>query len=230
MQKEVHRANTRGISDHGWLSSRFSFSFADWYQPLRMGFGALRVLNDDTIAPKSGFPPHSHKDMEIITIVSEGAVTHKDSMGNSFEVPEGDVQVMTAGTGVTHAELNERRTPLALFQIWILPREKSVAPKYAQKTFGYGREKLLVSPDGRDESLQITQDAFITKVTLEAGESYTYSVKEKHNGVYVFVVRGGLQVCGETLEERDALGVWEVGVVEGVAQSNAELLLIEVPK
>lgn len=230
MQKEVHKANSRGISDHGWLSSRFSFSFADWYQPLRMGFGALRVLNDDTIAPESGFPPHSHKDMEIITIVTEGAVTHTDSMGNSFEVPDGDVQVMTAGTGVTHSEFNERRTPLALFQIWILPKEKSAVPKYAQKAFGNNREILLVSPDGRDGSLQILQDAYITKVTLQAEETYTYFVKEKNAGVYVFLVRGGLRVCDETLEERDALGIWEVDEVDSVALGDAELLLIEVPK
>lgn len=230
MKKELHRANFRGRSDHGWLSSHFSFSFADWYEPERMGFGALRVLNDDTIAPLSGFPPHSHKDMEIITIVTGGAVTHKDSMGNSFEVPQRDVQVMTAGTGVTHSELNERRTPLTLFQIWILPKEKNAAPKYAQKTFGHSREKLLVSPDGRDGSLQIMQDAFITKATLQAGESYTYSIKEKKNGVYVFLVRGGLCVCDETLEERDALGVWEMEEIEVVAQSESELLLIEVPK
>lgn len=227
----VHRADSRGRGDHGgWLKSRFSFSFADWYEPTRLGFGALRVINDDTIAPASGFPPHSHADMEILTIVTAGAVSHKDSLGNTERVPAGDVQVMSAGTGVTHAEYNESSSEeLSLFQIWITPKERSIAPRYAQKSFASGRIELLVSPRGEAGSLAINQDAYITRAVLAAGETLDYKLHDATHGVYLFILSGSIRAAGATLGERDALGVTEAREVRIEAVSASEALILEVP-
>ncbi len=225
----LHRADKRGKGEHGWLSTRYSFSFADWYEPTRMGFGALRVINDDTIAPASGFGMHSHKDMEIITIVMSGTVTHKDSIGNTGTVPAGDVQVMSAGTGVTHSEYNESADqPLTLFQIWIMPKERNIAPRYAQKSFS-AESALLVSPDGREGSLSIAQDAFISRVYLGAGETLSYAIKGEGNGVYVFIVDGSANVEDVELHARDALGVSGVQAISIASPGNVSLLVIEVP-
>jgi redox-sensitive bicupin YhaK (pirin superfamily) len=229
MEKVVHRAENRGKGDYGWLTTRYSFSFADWYEPARMGFGALRVINDDTIAPSSGFGMHSHKDMEIITVVTHGAVTHKDSLGNTGVVPAGEVQVMSAGTGVTHSEYNDSRdTPLSLFQIWIVPDAKSIAPRYDQKSFGQKEgATLLVSPDGREGSLSIRQEAFITRV--RAGTPFTYAVTTAGNGVYLFLIDGSVVVDGVSLGARDALGVTDAAAVTIEPKGAATFLIIEVP-
>lgn len=229
MQKTLHRKEERGVSEHSWLSSRFSFSFAEWYEPTRMGFGALRVLNDDTIAPHTGFPPHPHRDMEIITIVMRGAVTHVDSMGNRYKVSAGEVQVMSAGLGVTHAETNDENEPLELFQLWILPREKNQPPRYAQKAFDGDGQLLLVSPDGREGSLSIGQEAFITKQNIAAGNAYMYPLYSKGNGVYVFMVKGRARVADENLQAKDGLGMWDTESVGIEAKEDTEVLFIEVP-
>jgi redox-sensitive bicupin YhaK (pirin superfamily) len=217
------------MGEHGWLSTRFSFSFADWYDPNRMGFGVLRVLNDDTIAARNGFGMHGHRDMEIITIVTKGAVTHEDNMGNTGLVPAGDVQVMSAGTGVVHSERNDSSSEsLELFQIWITPREKGIAPRYAQRSFS-GINALLVSPDGREGSLAIMQDACITRVRVEPGMPFRYSLFSSGNGVYVFVVAGEVSIDETTLHTRDALEILDTEdfLVESVV--SATLLIIEVP-
>lgn len=229
MKSEIHRAHTRGVSEHGWLSSRFSFSFADWYEPTRMGFRALRVINDDRIAPNSGFGPHGHRDMEIITIVTGGAVTHGDSMGNQGEVHAGEVQVMSAGSGVVHSEVNASLdTELTLFQIWIATRDKSIAPHYAQKPFPSG-DALLVSSDGREGSLQIMQDAFITRKVMAADQETIYTLTDATHGVYVFVVSGKIQVADSELAARDAIAIEDIETIQIHAQEDSELLIIEVP-
>lgn len=229
MKTEIYRAEDRGVSEHGWLSSRFSFSFADWYEPTRMGFRSLRVINDDRIAPNSGFGPHGHRDMEIITIVREGAVTHGDSMGNQGTVGAGEVQVMSAGSGIVHSEVNASPdTELTLFQIWIATREKGIAPRYDQRAFPDGTQ-VLVSPTGEEGSLQIMQDAYITRVVLTSGESYTYTLKDATHGVYVLVVEGQVTIGAEELRTRDALSIEEVGQVDIHATSESTLLVMEVP-
>ena len=222
-------ADERGKGEHGWLSTRFSFSFADWYSPDRMGFGALRVLNDDTIAAASGFGLHGHKDMEIITIVTKGAVTHEDNMGNVGTVPAGDVQVMSAGTGVVHGERNDSLSEsLELFQIWITPREKGIAPRYEQKAFPEP-SALLVSPDGREGSLRIQQDAFITRANIEPGIPLEYALHKAHHGVFVFLVEGEIAIGIDTLHTRDALEIKDAQDFLIEAKNPSTVLLIEVP-
>ncbi|MFZ2832149.1 MAG: pirin family protein, partial [Minisyncoccia bacterium] len=211
MKTILHKASSRGIAEHGWLHSRFSFSFAEWYEPTRMGFGVLRVINDDVIDAHSGFGKHPHRDMEIITIVTEGAVSHEDNMGNIYEVPAGDVQVMSAGTGVLHAEFNKGDTTLKLFQIWITPREKHLAPRYDQRSFGVVKKnevELLVSGDLNTDALYINQDAYISRVFIEVGNSVQYSLYNSKNGAYIFVIRGRIHVADYDIGDRDALGVW----------------------
>ncbi len=232
MRVVFHSADSRGTADHGWLRSRFSFSFAEWYDPERMGFGALRVINDDWIAPKSGFPRHGHRDMEIITIVTAGAVTHGDSMGNTGAVGAGEVQVMTAGTGVLHSEANGGSDPLILFQIWILPRMTGSSPRYDQRAFALpesGTSRLLVSPDGRDGSLMIHQDAFIRRVAVAPGASMEVALAMPGNGAYVLVVAGRAQVAGVELGPRDAVGVAEATSLTIEATEATDVLVIEVP-
>lgn len=228
----IHPAEDRGVGEHGWLHTRYSFSFADWYDPRKMGFGKLRVLNDDVIDPHSGFGAHPHANMEIVTIVRKGAVSHKDSMGNTYKVPAHDVQVMSAGTGVVHSEYNNEDEPLELFQIWIEPMTKNIAPRYAQKSFGvqntYGAE-LLVSPDGREGSLSINQDAFISRIVCD-DKPFEYVLKNPEHGAYIFVVEGVVKIDGDVLNSRDALGLQ--GVEKVSLESNkagAEILIFEVP-
>lgn len=229
MQTIVYPKDSRGIAEHGWLSSRFSFSFAHWYEPTRMGFGALRVLNDDSIAPSSGFGMHPHANMEIITIVTKGAVVHEDSMGNKGEVRAGEVQVMTAGTGVVHAERNESTIePLELFQIWITPRAAGLHPRYDQKAFA-DDATLLVSPDGRQGSLQIMQDAFIDRLSLAAGEEISHVVRTSGNGLFIFLVSGKVRAAETVLSARDAVGVHDVDYVLLKAEQASVVLIIEVP-
>ncbi len=233
MNTVIHRAHERGVSELGWLSSRFSFSFADWYNPERMGFGALRVINDDTIAPNSGFGRHPHRDMEIITMVMSGTVTHEDSEGNRGSVSSGEVQVLSAGVGVFHSEYNNSPTEeLKLFQIWISPNITGATVHYAQKNFDYihavETELPLVTPFGKatNGELMINQNAWITRVRL-TDESFEYHLKQKENGAYIFVVTGNCSVAGNALSEKDAIGVWDTTVV--VVSGEAVLLIIDVP-
>lgn len=229
----LHRAGKRGKSDIGWLSSRFSFSFAEWYEPTRIGFGALRVINDDTIAPASGFGMHPHSNMEIITVVTAGAVTHQDNTGNHGVVAAGDVQVMSAGRGVLHAEYNDSPDELLkLFQIWIRPNVGNAPVRYEQKSFDLmktaAREVPLVAPLGRAEKgeLMINQDAWITYAHTGA-EPFEYRLKQEGNGVYVFVIDGTCTVAGNELAARDALGVSDTPSVS--ISGEAKLLLLDVP-
>ncbi len=229
MTTKRYPADERGRGEHGWLSTRYSFSFSDWYNPDRMGFGVLRVLNDDTIAAARGFGFHGHKDMEIITIVTKGTVTHEDNMGNKGIVPAGDVQVMSAGTGVVHGERNDSLSEsLELFQIWITPREKGLAPRYEQKAFS-DVSALLVSPDGREGSLRTQQDAFITRAKVEPGIPLEYALHKAHQGVFVFLVEGEITIGIDTLQARDALEIEGAQDFLMEATITSTVLLIEVP-
>ncbi|MDB5189454.1 MAG: hypothetical protein JWL82_411 [Parcubacteria group bacterium] len=229
----LHTAKERGGADHGWLKTRHSFSFAHWYEPTRMGFGALRVINDDWIAPHEGFGAHSHKDMEIITLVMQGTLTHEDSMGTLGVISAGDVQIMSAGTGVTHSERNDGDEPLELFQLWIEAKEKGIAPRYGQNELHLSEQgpglTLLVAPLDTPEVLTINQDAYIYYGTLDETHPLEYALHAPANGVYVFVIDGTLTVAGETLSPRDALGVTDATSLSLSSSSVSQFLLFEVP-
>lgn len=231
MESILHRASDRGRGDYGWLNTRYSFSFADWYEQSRMGFGVLRVINDDRIAPHSGFDTHGHRDMEIITIVREGVLTHRDSMGNTGVIGAGEVQVMSAGTGVTHSEKNEGDVPVTLFQIWMLSKEGSIEPRYAQKYFptSHNAISLLVAPTDTHGALPINQDAYISRALLDKEHPFVYTLKDATHGVYVFVVEGTLTIKNETLSDRDAIGIWGIKEINLATSAKAEVLIFEVP-
>lgn len=216
----------------GWLTTRYSFSFAHWFDPKRMGFGVLRVLNDDRIAARSGFGEHSHANFEIITIVQKGAVTHKDSLGNTKKVSAGEVQVMSAGRGVTHAELNNESEFLELFQIWIEPNVLNVEPRYDQKSFSTAERKdvwqTIVSNGSIHGSLAIYQDAFLSLIEVSDVKPISYTLKKGGNGVFLFVIEG-VVVCGEhRLDSRDALAIQQTQEIS-IQSSKALVLAIEVP-
>jgi redox-sensitive bicupin YhaK (pirin superfamily) len=234
MKTVLHKADTRGKADHGWLNTRFSFSFAQWQDPERIHFGALRVLNDDYIAEGMGFGMHPHDNMEIITIPMSGQLEHKDSMGNTGIISKGEVQVMSAGTGIYHSEYNKNKDqPVSLFQIWIFPDKKNVTPRYAQKEFDFSTLKnsfrTIVSPMGSEEGLNIHQNAWFSIGKLDKESTYTYELKDKTNGVYAFIIEGSASINNEKLERRDALGISETEKIEIKADSNLEILLIEIP-
>lgn len=229
MKLFLDTSNERGKGDYGWLTTRYSFSFANWYNPSKMGFGKLRVLNDDIIAPDQGFGKHGHKNMEIITVVTRGEVTHTDSMGNSYIVKAGDVQVMSAGTGVFHSEFNQSTsTPLELFQIWIEPKEYDIAPRYHQKSYNFHTIKNTTLTLVGESALSINQDSSIEYGALDSSSSLTYTLKNKEYGIYVFVIEGSVSLCGQTLGKRDAVGISDVDSVEIVAHEDSTFLIIEV--
>ncbi len=234
MKHIIHTANSRGHVQQGWLDTHHTFSFADYYDPERIHFGNLRVLNDDTIAGGNGFGMHPHRDMEIITIPLSGMLTHKDTMGNMGMITAGEVQVMSAGTGVTHSEFNYSPLPVSLFQIWIFPKQWNVTPRYEQKRFDTEQRKgawqLLVSPDGREESTWVHQDAFLSIVDLSGGGEILYRFHKKGNGVYFILVEGEISIQGHQLQKRDAIGIWETDALLDIqAAKQSTLLAIEVP-
>lgn len=234
MQKVMHRAHERGVGEHGWLSTRYSFSFADWFNPLRMGFGALRVLNDDTIEPLGKFGMHPHENFEIVTVPLTGAVTHEDNLGNKGVVHANEVQAISAGSGVLHSEYNASDTEtLRLFQIWIEPNVRNVSPRYSQAAFlpavRANAWQVLASGDAVAGSVPLYQDARIARAHLAAGTSLTYERAYAENGIYAFVIEGTVTTLDTRLAERDALGVTGVSSLAFQAQGTAELLVIEVP-
>ncbi len=234
MKSVLHRAKDRGYAEHGWLKTHHSFSFASYYDPAKMGFGALRVLNDDVIAPGAGFGKHPHDNMEIITIPLSGSLKHEDSMGNSAVVETGEVQVMSAGTGVFHAEYNASPSePLSLFQIWIETREQGVTPRYDQKRFASdafnGAFVSVVGPIGTEGLLGIHQDAWVSLGQFVAGSEVTYTVREPGHGVYIMVTSGSVTIGDTVLEARDAIGITEATEVGVRVDTDASLLVLEVP-
>ncbi len=236
MAKHVlHKSASRGIADHGWLRSRHTFSFAEYYDPDRMHFGALRVLNDDEVAPGMGFGTHPHDNMEIVSIPLEGDLEHKDSMGHTAVIRKGDVQAMSAGTGITHSEYNHNKDrPVKFLQIWIFPDKRNVEPRYDQVTIDEAQlnNNLLqvVSPHAGEPGIWIHQQAWFHLGRLEKDFRTGYRLKRKGNGVYAFLLRGSATIGDQLLEERDGLGTWEADALDIAAgPAGAELLLMEVP-
>jgi len=230
----IHKANTRGHADHGWLNAYHSFSFASYRKPERMNFGVLRVLNDDTVAGGMGFGTHPHDNMEIITIVFEGELIHKDSMGNSSIIKAGDIQVMSAGAGIQHSEVNNLpQQAVKLLQIWLFPNQKNVTPRYQQISLNKANRKnklqQVLSPDKNDEGVWIHQSAWFYLSILEGGKEVTHTIKQKTNGVYIFILSGKLIVNNETLEARDAIGITETDLITIKAESDAEFLVMDLP-
>jgi redox-sensitive bicupin YhaK (pirin superfamily) len=230
----LHKADTRGHADHGWLNAYHSFSFASWYNPDRVQFGSLRVLNDDTIAAGMGFGEHGHDNMEIITIPLEGDLAHKDSMGNAETIKTGDVQVMSAGTGIRHSEFNPNADQQTkLFQIWLFPRTRNVEPRYQQITLDTTEQKnnfaQILSPNPDDDGVWIHQDAWFHLADFEAGFSKKYELKKEKNGMYVFVISGTITVDGQELETRDGLGITNFKTLDIKATTDAKFLLMEIP-
>lgn len=235
MKTILHKAATRGHANHGWLNSYHTFSFAGYHNPERVHFGVLRVLNDDTVAGGMGFGTHPHENMEIISIPTSGDLEHFDNMGNKQVIRQGDVQVMSAGTGIQHGEKNKNHDKeVKFFQIWVFPNQKNVTPRYDQQSFAdadkHNNLLTVVSPLGSaDGGLQIHQDAWFSLGKLDKGFTTTYELKKKDNGVYAFLVEGRVTINGEQLERRDGLGILDITALEIRADENAELLLMEVP-
>ena len=229
---EIRKSEERGHADHGWLNTRFTFSFADYYDPKHEQFRTLRVMNDDRVAGGGGFPTHPHRDMEIVTYVLEGALQHKDSMGNGSVIRPGDVQYMSAGTGVAHSEFNASKTePVHLYQIWMLPEKQGLKPAYDQKNFSEaekrGKLRLVASPDGRDGSVKIRQDNELYATLLGKGEAVKHELKpERH--AYVQVARGSVKLNGTKLEEGDGAAISAEKTVELTGVDNAEVLLFDL--
>ncbi len=233
MNTVVHKADSRGLANHGWLKSRHTFSFAGYYNPERVHFGALRVLNDDQVAGGQGFGTHPHDNMEIISIPLQGDLEHKDSTGRNEVIKQGDVQIMSAGTGISHSEFNHNRDKDVHFlQIWVFPKERDIEPVYGQKTFlpedRINKWQTVVSPTDKS-ALWINQDSTFSLANLEEGTELEYEVKQPGNGVYFFVLNGEVEAAGEKLDSRDAVGVSEVDSFKVKAGSKAEVLAIEVP-
>ncbi len=235
MKSILYPANTRGTADYGWLKANYSFSFANYYDPSRIHFGALRVLNDDFIAPGMGFGRHPHDNMEIITIPLEGAVAHEDSTGTSGVVGVGEVQVMSAGTGIFHSEKNaSAKEALKLFQVWVMPKHKDIEPRYDQRKFDVSEYKnqwkTLVSPLGTDiDSLQVNADTYFNMTKSDAGKSLSYEFHQENQGAYIMVVDGEIEVDGKILSRRDAVGITETKNLEIKFNKESQVLLIEIP-
>lgn len=232
-QTVIHKAETRGGADHGWLKSYHTFSFAGYYNPERVHFGALRVLNDDMITGGTGFGEHPHDNMEIISIPLEGSLKHKDSMGNEAIIRKGEIQVMSAGTGIYHSEYNGDKTePGKFLQIWVFPNKRNVEPRYDQQQIDFELKNQFIqilSPNQDDAGVWIYQNAWFNWINFDAGHTDTYKLNDTKNGVYAFVIKGDASINGESLNERDGFGIWNADSFEIKADSDAQVLLMEVP-
>jgi redox-sensitive bicupin YhaK (pirin superfamily) len=236
MAKTVfHPSDKRGHAQHGWLDAHHSFSFASWYDPTKVHFGALRVLNDDIIDGGKGFGRHPHDNMEIITIVLDGKLEHKDSMGHAQQIVPNEVQVMSAGSGVTHSEYNpDPDNKTNLLQTWIFPNKENVQPRYDQKMYPESERvnqlQTIVSPiDSDDPGMKINQDAWIYRTTLDSGKSLTLNMHTKDHGAYIFVIEGKINTGGQALGKRDALGISETDSLEITATEKSDVIIFEVP-
>jgi redox-sensitive bicupin YhaK (pirin superfamily) len=233
MKTILHKAYERGHANHGWLDSYHSFSFANYYEPSKIHFGALRVLNDDTVKAGYGFSKHPHDNMEIVSIPLFGDLEHKDSTGRHEIIRENDVQIMSAGSGIVHSEMNANKDKEVKFlQVWILPKELNIQPRYEQKTFAPDSRQnkivTVVAPDDHN-AVWINQDTWFSLGKFQTDFETTYSVKKKDNGIYAFVLKGEINIDGQVLGKRDALGIWETDKISIKANSDAEILLIDVP-
>ncbi|WP_418654725.1 pirin family protein [Tenacibaculum soleae] len=234
MNTIIHKAGTRGKANHGWLNSHHTFSFANYHNPDRMNFGVLRVLNDDVVSAGMGFGTHPHQNMEIISIPLEGDLEHKDSMGNVAVIKEGDVQVLSAGTGMTHSEYNKNKDKEVKFlQIWIFPKEKNLTPRYDQVSIREIEKDnafyQVLSPNKNDEGVWINQDAWFHLGNFTEGNSDEYQIKKEGNGVYTFILDGEVEIDGKKLSKRDGMGIWDTDSINVKATKDARILLMEVP-
>ena len=235
MKTIYHSAESRGHANHGWLDSYHSFSFGNYYNPEKVHFGALRVLNDDNVSGGMGFGRHPHDNMEIISIPLEGNLEHQDSMGNKTVIKKGEVQIMSAGTGVSHSEKNQDlHLPVKFLQIWVFPDQQRLVPSYDQKVFDSEDRKnkfqTIVSPKSKNgEGVKINQNAWFNLIDLDNQNAIKYHLNDSTNGVYVFVLEGDVEINGQKLGKRDALGLWETESFEINASANSEILLMEVP-
>ena len=235
MKITIHKSDSRGEADHGWLKARHSFSFASYHNPQRMGFGLLKVLNDDTIAPGAGFGTHPHKNMEIITVPINGSLKHKDSEGNEKVIQHGEVQLMSAGTGVSHSEYNgSQKEEINLLQIWVSPEKIGIQPRYDQKKFDVEKRKnqfqTIVSPiDSKEGGVKINQQAYFSLIDLECDRRVTYSLQNKKNGVYIFIIDGQAAIADTVLSQRDAIGIEESQNIDISSLEDSQILLLEVP-
>ena len=234
MKTILHKAETRGHANHGWLDSHHTFSFANYYNPERVQFGALRVLNDDRVDAGEGFGTHPHDNMEIVSIPLSGEIEHKDSMGNHGVIKTGEIQVMSAGTGIFHSEFNKNKDKeLRFLQIWIIPNKKNVAPRYEQISIADiakpNELSQILSPNPDDQGVWIHQDAWFYMGDLSKGWKGNYQLKMEQTGVYFFVIEGNVTVAGQDLNRRDGLGVSDTELIEITANSPAKLLIMEVP-
>lgn len=233
MKTIFHSADRRGHVSLSWLDSHHSFSFGNYYEPEKIHFGMLRVLNDDIITGESGFGTHPHDNMEIISIPLKGAIEHKDSTGTQAVINENDVQIMSAGTGIRHSEYNHYKDEETNFlQIWIIPKKRNIQPRYDQKTFNpedrINKLQTVVAPDDPN-SVWINQDAWFSLGNFTGGFSTFYSLKKRGHGVYAFVIDGNITINDRSLFKRDAIGIWDIDKVDITAVTNAQILLIEVP-
>jgi redox-sensitive bicupin YhaK (pirin superfamily) len=234
MNTVIHRAETRGKANHGWLNSNHTFSFANYHNPDRMNFGVLRVLNDDVVKEGMGFGKHPHDNMEIISIPLEGDLEHKDSMGNVTVIKEGDVQIMSAGTGVTHSEFNKNKDKEVKFlQIWVFPKSKNTEPRYDQISIRDIEKQnefyQVLSPNKEDQGVWLNQDAWFHIGKFTKGNSDEYKIKKAGNGVYAFVLEGEVEINNEKLSKRDGFGIWDTESFDVKASADARVLLMEVP-
>jgi redox-sensitive bicupin YhaK (pirin superfamily) len=234
MNTVLHKANTRGSADHGWLKVNHTFSFANYHNPERMHFGVLRVLNDDSFSGGKGFSTHPHDNMEIITIPLQGDLEHKDNMGNGTIIKSGDVQVMSAGTGITHSEFNaSQEFDVKVLQIWLFPNKKNVTPRYDQQAIRdlevQNEFSQILSPNVADQGVWIHQNAWFSVGAFSEQKSTEYTLNAKNNGVYAFIIEGEATIEGQKLEKRDGFGIWDTASISITVEKDSRILLMEVP-
>ncbi len=235
MRSVLHTSDSRGTADLGWLYSRHTFSFSNYHNPKRMNFGLLRVLNDDTVSEGKGFGTHPHQDMEIVSIPLDGDLKHEDSMGNETVIKSGDIQIMSAGTGIQHSEYNYNPNKSVKFlQIWVFPNKNGVTPRYDQITLDvadrHNKLQQILSPNPDDEGVWIHQNAWFHMTKMDKGQKLSHRLhKPNNNGIYIFILNGNSTVNGQSLKERDGLGLWEIQSIDVEADTKTEILLIEVP-
>jgi len=234
MKKIIHKADTRGHFDYGWLKTYHTFSFSNYYDPERVNFGMLRVLNDDYIQGGEGFGTHPHNDMEIVTVPLEGALAHKDSTGSEGVIYPDEIQIMSAGMGILHSEFNHLSDgDSKLLQLWIFPDKKGHKPRYGQKFFDSEERKnklqFIVTPEKKDGNLWLNQDAYLSRIDLDTSNSVNYEIHTKGNGAYIFLIDGEIKVADESLSKRDGIGIWDTAEFSINATKDSQLLIIEVP-
>ncbi len=234
MEKIIHRAHERGIQDHGWLKAAHSFSFARYYDPKKMHFGLLRVLNDDIVAPGKGFGTHGHDNMEIVTIPLKGSLSHRDSLGSVGNISDSEVQVMSAGSGIEHSEFNgSDEDEVNLLQIWVLPKERNIKPRYDQRKFDLEQKRntfvTVVSSEPAEDAMWINQDASFNLGLFDKNSTPGYKLEHAGNGVYLFVIDGEIEIDGVLLNRRDAMGLYDLDLLNFTVKEDSKILLIEIP-